>query len=165
MTAQCVSSEWLREHLSYDVETGIFLWRAKPKPTYDISKPAGSLTYAGYLNISIKRRLYKAHRLAWLYVTGEWPKHQIDHVNGVRHDNRFVNLRDVTNSVNNQNLRAPQQGSSGYLGVSFSKRNGKWRSAIWVNKKHVYLGEFKTPEEAHERYLTAKRELHAGCTI
>lgn len=107
-----------------------------------------------------------AHRLAWLYMTGEWPKSEmVDHENTVRNDNRWSNLRDSTRTVNMENQRQAHKGSqSGLLGVS-PRPNGAWVAQIQVSRKKLWLGEFSTPEQASTAYIEAKRRLHAGCTI
>lgn len=102
------------------------------------------------------------HRLAWLYVHGEWPTEQIDHINQNPVDNRIANLRPADKSQNVQNIDAAY-GSSGYRGVSFDSRCGdgnSWRARIMVDGKSHSLGYYATAEEAHDAYLAAKRELH-----
>lgn len=123
-------------------------------------------TEAGYFRLWIDGRLYMRHRLAWLYVYGEFPAGQIDHINGIRDDNRIANLRDATPAINAQNTRGPRRDSStGLRGVVWSKRERKYLAHIYVNKRSRYLGRFETAESAYAAYLTAKRELHPGCTI
>jgi len=99
-----------------------------------------------------------------MHYYGELPPKYIDHINGVRDDNRITNLRAVTAAGNAENRRRAQKNTaSGFLGVA---RNGNnWQAYIRVNKKPTYLGTFKTPEEAHQAYLAAKRKLHATCTL
>lgn len=111
----------------------------------------------GYRVIRIDDALYLAHRLAWFYVTGNWPANQIDHINGVRDDNRFSNLREATNLQNAHN-RKYNRNKSGFQGVR--KENSKWLAEIKINYKAVRLGLFNTPEEAHCAYLIAKRQHH-----
>lgn len=117
----------------------------------------------GYIQIRIDFILYFAHRLAWLYMTGEWPDH-VDHINMVKTDNRWVNLRSGTGSFNLQNRRAPNSNNmSGYLGVVRSK--GKYAARIMLNGRGIHIGTFADPERAHLAYVKTKRELHPGCTI
>ena len=120
----------------------------------------------GYIRFKVSSKDYTAHRLAWLYMTGHFPNAQIDHINGVRDDNRYCNLRDATGSINQQNKRAPMPGNtSGFLGVSWENFTGKWKAQIKINSKMVTLGRFDDPRAAAERYLKIKRKYHIGCTI
>lgn len=154
-----VTADKLRTLLNYNPETGKFTWLIKPSIGTAIGATAGSLTRKGYIHISIggQGKQYCAHRLAWLYVTGKWPKDQIDHINGVRHDNRFSNLREASSALNGQNRHGAQSNNkSGMLGVS-QVRAGKYRATIRINQKKVHLGYFTTPQKAHAAYVTAKR--------
>lgn len=162
-TVMALSASELRELLHYDAKTGVFRWRVRCGQG-KANAVAGTLTKDGYVQLRIRRVHYRAHRLAWLWVTGSWPVHQIDHCNGVRGDNRFENLRDVPQGINVQNQRRAQKKNKvGLLGV---KRNGSgFRAAITVGGKESYLGTYSTPEIAHGVYVTAKRTLHQGCTI
>lgn len=154
----------LKRILHYSEHTGVFTWRVRPCQAVMAGTVAGCFDANGYRLIKIAKVIYKAHRLAWLYKTGRWPKHQIDHINGKRSDNRFANLRDVTGSVNKQNLRKAQANNiSGFLGVN--KRYGRYNAAITIDGKLRHLGAFDTPEEAHAIYLSKKRQHHEGCTI
>jgi hypothetical protein len=99
-------------------------------------------------------------------MTGEWPKQEIDHINGVRTDNFISNLREADRWLNCQNIRqAPSSSSTGLMGVYFDKRSRMWVASIIAYRKKHYLGRFSTPEEGHAVYLLAKRRLHDGCTI
>ena len=119
----------------------------------------------GYAVIKVDSVTYKAHRLAWLCVHGEWPAGQIDHINGSRTDNRIANLRDVPHLINAQNRRrANRNNSTGLLGVSHGKAGG-YVATICVGSKTEYLGVFSSAEEAHQMYLLAKRQKHLGATI
>ena len=111
----------------------------------------------GYCIIRLDDRLYTAHRLAWLYVHGQWPTHQLDHINGNRQDNRLCNLRPATNAENAQN-RTRKSNTSGFPGVR--KTNSKWTAEIKVNYKPIRLGRFDSPEAAYAAYLEAKRKYH-----
>ena len=116
----------------------------------------------GYVAIRLDDTLYTAHRLAWLYVNGEWPAEQIDHINRDRADNSITNLRSVTNAENAQNQRA-RANKSGFAGVR--KENNKWLAEIKVNYKPIRIGLFETPEAAHEAYVAAKRKFHVKSTL
>lgn len=154
----------LRELLHYDDETGVFRW-LRPPVKRSRDGAAGHTDKEGYRRIRLDGGQYFCHRLAWLYVHDRWPSLQIDHRNGDKADNRIVNLREVTNAVNQENLRAARNTSStGLLGV-WVHRNGMFRASIKVNGKTMHLGTYKAADEAHQAYLTAKRQLHQGCTI
>jgi len=122
---------------------------------------AGRGSGGGYRQISVDNRLYLAHRLAWLYMTGEWPEVQIDHVNMDRADNRFVNLRQATRSENKGNMRAQANNASGLKGVYWHKRAGKWCAQINTNGTRRHLGCFDSPEAAHAAYIASAKK-HFG---
>jgi hypothetical protein len=155
----------LRDTFDYDANTGIFVWKIRPSKAVKAGDVAGCTEKRiGYITIGIAGRIYKAHRLAWLYVYGSWPKGLIDHINGNKADNRIDNLRDVFADGNSQNVRKPnRRNKSGFMGVIWFQN--KWRASISVNGKSKWLGDYSTPEEAHQVYLEAKRKYHAACTI
>lgn len=151
---------WLNAgmNMSYDPNTGI-LFGAD-------GLPRGSLNRHGYVTVRIGPKRVSAHRLAWMLHYGCWPAGQVDHINGVRTDNRIANLRIVDAVTNAENRkRANSNSKSGYLGVSWSAQSRKWIAQINSKGRRVYLGSFVCPMAAHERYLEAKRLLHSGCTI
>ena len=158
-----ISHQELVSALNYCAETGVFVWR-NGIGNIKAGTIAGSEQKHGHRVIRIKKHRYYAHRLAWFYVTGNWPKKDIDHIDGNPRNNKFNNLRDITRSENIQNQNKSQKGSKvNLLGVSLGYK--KYCAQIRVNKKRIYLGVFDTPEEAHQSYLNKKREIHAGCTI
>lgn len=166
MAAADITAARLRELLDYNPDTGIFKWRVKRGP----AKPgdtAGCLCKRnGYVVICVDRKLYGAHRLAWLHVHGEWPAGEIDHRFGRRSDNRIRLLRDASTTFNRENLRKPHRDStSGYLGVSWSKARQKWVANICSQRKQRRLGFFDEPAEAHAAYIAEKRRIHAGNTL
>ncbi len=161
-----INQEVLKEILNYNPDTGQFTWVKSTSPRALPGCVAGSKHKEGYISITIKNKAYLAHRLAWLYVYGSLPKYQIDHINGDRIDNRIVNLRKSTHHQNQGNQRNPHCGNnSGFMGVSFDKVKNKYVATISINGKNKNLGRYKTPEEAHEVYLEAKRKNHEFCTI
>lgn len=160
-----ITQERLKELLHYDPDTGLFTC-ARSRPGCRVGAVAGTRRKDGYLVVSLDSRRYFTHRLALLYMTGELPTLDIDHINGDRADNRWCNLREATNSENMQNQRRGHSDStSGLLGVSWHKNRSKWRAQITANKQTINLGSFSTPEEAHAAYLKAKEELHPFSTI
>lgn len=153
-----LTHEYLVDNLHYDPETGVFTWKL-PGKGRQTEKVLGSDHGTGYLTLRILGVQQYLHRLAWFYVHGKWPDNAIDHINGVRADNRIANIRDVTRTVNNQNLQGAQENSkSGYLGVREHK--GRFHANIGVNSKSKFLGSFDTAELASEAYQQAKLELH-----
>lgn len=150
----------VREILEYDAKTGIFRWKVS-RPKAKAGEVAGSVYDHGYVVITLDGQRYRAHRLAWLMVTGQWPKNQIDHRDGNRANNAFLNLREATNLQNKQNqIKANTNNRSGFLGVSFDASKGRFRARIRAEGKLTNLGSFKTAEEAHSAYLAAKEEKH-----
>lgn len=150
----------LKQLLHYNPDTGIFT-RIYSKNKRCINKEAGNLDSDGYVVIRVNRKQYKAHRLAFLYMNGDMPKYTVDHIDRIKNNNSWKNLRDVPMSVNKQNVEKPlKNNSTGYLGVSFYKPYGKYQAGIKINGKRKQLGYFDTPELAHEAYLSAKKELH-----
>lgn len=158
-----MGSDELRKALVYDGETGHFTRLGDARTS--ASGFAGTINNNGYRLIRVGKHRHRAHRLAWLYVHGEWPTGEIDHLNGVRDDNRIANLRDVSNLINQQNRRsALKHGKTGLLGATTTKK-GRFRAAIHTSGRCIHLGVFDTALEAHQAYVEAKRELHPGCTI
>lgn len=154
-----LTAERLRECLTYNPETGLFHWKEARRGLY-VGDQAGCLAKHGYIFIRIDDRLYTGHRLAWLYVTGEWPKKNIDHINRVRSDNRFCNLREANQTENNQNMAVRSDNTSGHTGVYWCKTSLKWYSRIRVNGKKVSLGYFHSKEEAIAARDEAKLKHH-----
>lgn len=167
MKALDLTAERLRALLQYDPETGRFTRLQDRHTRFKAGSIAGCLDgHTGYCRIRIDDRLHHAHRLAVLYMTGEWPKHEVDHKNGCRSDNRWSNLRDVTSSVNKENLRrARADNKCGDLGVCLHAASGLWLATIRVDGIQHCLGYRKSQSEARQLYLDAKRHLHVGCTI
>ena len=162
-----IDAEALRQALHYDPNTGAFKWIVKPSPRMQAGSPVGSPDKDGYLRVQIAGKTHKLHRLAWLYMTGAWPVDQVDHINGDKADNRWNNLRDVPNDINQQNRRTAQRTSkTGVIGVAvpLNARN-KFTARIRVKGKSTFLGSFDTLEAAADAYVEAKRRLHAGCTL
>jgi hypothetical protein len=159
-----LTAQRLREVVSYDTSTGVFTRLARTAQRHQVGDRADLPCAGGYRRIAVDSIKVQAHRAAWLYVHGEFPSGQIDHINGDRADNRLANLRDVAPGVNSQNQRkARKDNGSGFLGVT--PHQGKWRPRVQLNGKPHYAGMYDTPEEAHAAYVALKRKLHEGCTI
>lgn len=143
-----ISAEELRELLDYDLDTGIFTRKARTSTRVNVGDLAGHPDKDGYLRLSLNGKRYKSHRLAWLYVHGEWPEGEIDHINGIRTDNRASNLRVVSRSENMKNTALPVTNTSGFLGVTWLKDRKKWLAQIMVNGKCKNLGRFSDLNKA-----------------
>lgn len=152
-------AQLLKSHY-YNPETGLFYRRL----TSGKLKLTGTNSI-GYLQCRINCQSYLVHRLAWLYMTGTWPEALIDHIDGNRANNKWNNLRTATQSNNLENQKQAQADnlSTGLLGAD--RRGGRFRAQIQVKGKKQHLGTFDTPEEAHQAYIEAKRELHSFNTL
>lgn len=150
-----LTQDELRRILRYNRRTGVFTWLVDSGARKVAGKEAGTLGVRNAVYISIKRKKYLAHRLAWFYVYGVWPANQLDHKDGDPTNNRLSNLREATNAQNQQNLRNPK-GLNPYVGVHYVPRGTKW--AARINGTHI--GYAKTAELARELYLRAKAALH-----
>ena len=146
--------------ISYCPETGIFTWVTPFSHRVAKGDIAGWKNDSGYVLISINGVKTRAHRLAWRIMFGYWPSQQIDHINGIRDDNRIINLREATDAQNRQNMAKRTDNKSGFIGVYYAKWANSWRAEIRVNGKRHKLGYFDTPQSAHEAYVKAKKELH-----
>ncbi len=151
----------LREVLKYESETGHFTWRVRPSNSMRAGDVAGCLSKrTGYWQIRLLGRYCLAHRLAWLYVHGEWPAEEIDHVNRIRSDNRIANLRLATSAENKQNTSLRSDSASGHKGVSWHSRDKRWAAEIKLNGKKHYLGSFTDINDAIAARKAEESRLH-----
>ena len=148
----------LREILEYQPDTGLFFWKTSGKGIKK-NRKAGHLSKDGYIDIRIKNWLYPAHRVAWVMMTGSWPDNFVDHINRIRSDNRFVNLREATKAENAQNTDLPSNNTSGYKGVVWHKPNRNWCAQIFINKKHIHLGSFENLQDAINARIEAEKQF------
>ena len=153
----------LKSLMSYDPKTGVFT-RIKSGGGMRAGDACGHKEDRGYTRIAVGGKLYRAHRLAWLYMTGIMPVGVIDHIDGDPNNDAFSNLRSVDQKTNVQNIkRAPKHSKTGLLGAN--KNHKGFQARIISGGVRRNLGTFKTPEQAHAVYLSAKRELHQGNTL
>lgn len=158
-----ITQQRLRELAHYCPETGQFT-HLQSKGRKKAGMPAGSLRRDGYVYAMFDGYRAMAHQFAWLYVNGEWPTQEIDHMDGNKANNAFANLRQVSRRANTENKRtAKRTSTTGLLGVV--RHRDKFVAKIVHAGKRTHLGVFETPEAAHEAYVQAKRRLHQGCTI
>jgi hypothetical protein len=156
-----LTAERLRELLSYDPATGIFRWLASRRGHAGkaaAGSVAGTAAHHGYVAIGIDGRQYYAHRLAWLWMTGEWPAEAVDHIDGCTSNNAWANLRAAAHNENMRNRRKQKNNSTGFKGVI--KVGDKFRAQIKDGRKHVHLGIFATAEEASAVYLAEIERRH-----
>tara|TARA_R110000823_G_scaffold304898_1_gene426691 strand:+ start:708 stop:1247 length:540 start_codon:yes stop_codon:yes gene_type:complete len=149
----------LKYLFDYDPETGVFIRRVNSGTVGLAGAIAGYLRPDEYVTISVKGDTYSAHRLAWIYMTGEPPKECIDHINHVKNDNRFCNLREATNKENTRSAVMAKNNTSGRKGVVWHKVGKKYQAQIMVNGKQMWLGLFDDIEEASAAYETKAKEL------
>lgn len=149
----------LRDFLAYDPMTGVFTWRVR-RANKKAGDVAGCQNRIGYWVIRVDDKLYTAHRLAWLYMTGGWPGREVDHIDRDRSNNRWKNLRAASRQQNAANRPRQANNSSGFKGVCFQRGANKYRARIQAYGKKQSLGLFDTAEDAHAAYqLAAKRLL------
>jgi len=171
-----IDAELVRKLLSYDPLTGMFTWLARSPDMFEgnrsrdesclawnarnAGRQAGTRGGDGYVIIRILRKNFKAHRLAFLIMTGKFPSAQIDHINLHKSDNRWDNIRSCNNSENMQNRPIYKSNTSGYTGVHKRMRDGKWKVKIAANNKDIYIGAFENKECAYAAYVSAKARYH-----
>lgn len=148
-----VTQQRLKELLNYSHETGVFTWARPRRGVKNVGAKAGQLDRKGYVRITIDGKKYQGHHLAWLYVHGEMPTNQIDHINEQKGDNRIVNLRCVTSAQNTQ-IAKVNKAANGRGGCSYHKRSKKWQVSVLIEGKKKHLGYFATEEEARSFYIS-----------
>jgi len=161
MPSNDLSADQLRTLLAYDPESGVFTRRVRTSNRIKVGDKVGCYREVdGYLCARVGNRLHLMHRLAWLYVYGEWPSRNIDHINGIGTDNRIANLREANHEENAQNIAAHKDNRTGLLGVTWSEAAGGFLARIHSAGITHRLGIFSTAEEAHQAYCAAKKKIH-----
>lgn len=146
----------LKQLLDYDPYTGSFTWIVNAGPV-SAGQAAGCRDRTGYIRIAVDGQRFAAHRLAFLFMTGELPTQHIDHINGARADNRWENLREVTRTENNRNKCNRSDNTSGHPGITWLPRNKKWRARINTGAQRISLGLFSSLDQA----IAARKEAEA----
>lgn len=154
-----ITIDYINSILRYEPTLGKIYWRFSRGPNI-IGKEAGTLHPSGYRYVRINGKDYRTHRLIWLLETGNWPEYGIDHINRIKDDNRFCNLRDIPQSLNTQNKGIREDNKTGFAGVI--KVRNKFGTKVTVNGKQICLGLFDSAEEAHEAYLIGKMKYHVA---
>lgn len=167
-TKDTIQANVFSRFLDNEPETGTLIWKPRTGTSNRLGtwntryagKVAGSIQGGGYLSVGLFGRLWKAHRITWALVYGEWPEGEIDHINGNRADNRIENLRPANRKENCQNMAVRCTNKSGFTGVHRHRSWRKWQARICYDYKKRNLGMFDSPEEAYQAYLAAKAKLH-----
>jgi len=154
-----IDQDELRTLFHYNPDTGIFTWRIVGG-IKAVGSIAGYIDHEGYRRVTFHRKAHRMHRLAWLYVHGELPPNEIDHINGIRDDNRLCNLRAVICGDNLKNKAMQKNNTSGVVGVHWSKKSKKWLARIKVSSKEIYLGAYDDLELAE--LVRAEAEIKYG---
>lgn len=142
-----ITQKELKKVLRYDPNTGFFTWKVTDRTKLD-GECTGTKKPSGYIQIRCNNIYYYAHRLAWLYTYGVHPAGELDHINGVKHDNRITNLRVCTRSENMMNRKLQSNNTTGQAGIYYSKPMDKWCARVKIDGKYKYLGSYPTKEEA-----------------
>ena len=171
-----LTQEYLKKRIYYDPQTGVFTWLPIPiRPRYrrfDLAwntkyseKQAGCVRKSryqlAYIKISIHKKPFQGHRLAFLYMTGKFPPEGVDHKDGNGLNNRWENLRPATQSQNTRNRRINSNNTSGFKGVYLDKRDGRYDARITICGETHNLGRFSNPQDAHNVYVAAAKK-HFG---
>lgn len=154
-----LTQECLKSKLHYDPDTGLFTWIVR-KAGIRFGSIAGTPHSEGYVQINVDCHIYLAHRLAWLYMTGEWPKIEVDHEDTNRSNNRWANLRPANSNQNKHNRAKSKNNKSGIKGVSWSKSNKKWQAQIMIKYEAIHLGFYNDISEAAKAYAEASVRHH-----
>ncbi len=152
-------AERARASFAYDRETGALTWRSTRKRPDLVGMSAGTVESVGYVYVRLGPKRHPAHRVIWLMETGKWPAGQIDHIDGNKLNNAWVNLRDVdahTNAANKH--RARSDSKTGLIGVQ--RVGPRWYAYIYSRGKRHSLGGYETPEKAAAARASAKHEFH-----
>src|SRR6185295_6620023 len=155
-----ITQDELKKLFSYNPETGKLTRLIRTARRAKVGQVAGNVNSRGYVDIQLHGQRYKAHRLVWLYVHGVWPEIGLDHINGIRSDNRIVNLRYATPSQNQHNRGKPKNNTSGIKGVYWDKARKKWHAQINLDDTVIYLGRFTDSKDAAKAYATAALKFH-----
>ena len=160
MNTQILTHELLKTIIHYDPDTGTFTRINSPRSFRNGAIKLASST-RGYIAIYLLDKKYTAHRLAWFYINGAWPKQQLDHINRQKTDNRICNLRECNDSQNRKNIGLNKVNKSGFKGVSIDKFNSNWKARIFIEGKEIWLGRHKTAELASQAYEAYAKQHHS----
>jgi len=157
MLTNIISQNRLKKTLKYDPESGLFTWLTSTSNRVKVGQSAGTKHSMGYRSIKVDGRIYLAHRLAWFYVYGAWPK-EIDHIDHNKTNNKIKNLRDTCHTDNMRNQKLRSTNNSGVMGVTWDKDRGKWQCRIRFNNKTIHIGRFYNIQDAIDARCKAEKE-------
>jgi hypothetical protein len=155
-----ITQDYLKSILNYEEASGIFTWKVSKAKNIKIGSVAGIHDKCGYWIIRIDKKNYRAHRLAWLYMNGNFPNKYIDHIDNNKINNIYRNLREANDVENGRNKGLQLNNSTGYKGVSFCNLNKKFKAQARFNGKTKTLGYFKSALDASNKYINFVKELH-----
>ena len=155
-----ITRDRLNELLTYDPVLDVWTWIKSRGRMAKAGSRAGTISTLGYVIIRINARDYCAHRLVWFWYHHEWPRGNIDHIDGNRRNNVLTNLRVAEYCQNSWNRGKSKVNTSGFKGVFFHKATGKWQASIRARGKQYHLKLYLTPEAAHRIYVEAAKRLH-----
>ena len=154
-----ITQQDLKKLLDYDFETGLFFWKISPAKQIKAGNIAGTKRKDGYIQIKVLNEFLLAHRLIWIYVYGYMPKY-IDHINGIRDDNRFSNIREVSNQQNSLNSKISKNNKCGIKGIYWDKSRNKWSARVFLNGKCEFFSRFDDIALAKNAIMKAREKLH-----
>ena len=161
-----LTADELRERLDYTPSTGAFWWKERPGNVWWNTVHAGTLagwhSGSGYTYINVHKLSYRAHRLAWLWMTGKWPEAEVDHIDGNPTNNTWSNLREATRNENSRNRHIQRNNSTGTRGISYSARRSQWIVRVMVDKESHFGGWFNDLEEAKRVRNEMVQRLHGA---
>lgn len=151
--------ETAKTFFSYDPDTGEIRYRLR-RGKCVVGTIIKCRTDSGHIVFGFERKHIRVHRLAWALTTGEWPVHEVDHINGDASDNRWCNLRQATHAENMKNMKVPRTNKTGFKGVSWDSQSRCFQAHIKANGVNYRLGRYRKAEDAHEAYKAASLRLH-----
>lgn len=154
-----ITQDRLKAKLSYSPDTGLFTRAVDCGSRFKAGTESGTLSN-GYRQIQVDGKLYRAHRLAFLYMLGEYPKNDVDHIDGDRDNNKWSNLRPATRAENLRNAKIKNTNKSGFNGVCWSKSRSKWEVHVTVDCVHIFLGEFHCKLDAIAARIRANKKYN-----
>lgn len=161
MIGENLTQEIVRKYLHYNPDTGMFTWLL-PRSGHQVGRVNYPRSHNSYVHVKMFNQSYLAHRVAWFYMTGKWPRNEIDHINLIRHDNSWKNLREATSAQNSANVPETRKNrSSGLKNVVWRKSDSKWIARLQVSRKRHTVGFFDCPAAAYFA-VTIFADIHLG---